>query len=197
MKEYKDFYFRKARAENYPARSVYKLKEIDARFKLLKSGMKALDLGAAPGSWTLALAEKAGKHGIVVACDLKTTDTAFPPCVYFVQSDIYNPCPEFAALLQSHAPFDMVASDMAPATTGSVFTDQARSYDLALASYETACKYLRQGGNFVTKIFMSQDVQDLQKQMRQSFQTVKAFKPKSSRPESKETFLIGLSFLNK
>ena len=79
MKEYRDHYFLKAKRENYPARSVYKLKELDAKFRLLKPGMKVLDLGAAPGSWSLGVAEKVGSKGLVLACDIQSTETAFPP----------------------------------------------------------------------------------------------------------------------
>lgn len=193
MKEYQDFYFRKAKAEHYPARSVYKLKEIDSKFNLLFRGMKALDLGAAPGSWTLALAEKAGPDGIILACDLKAAGTEFPPQVRYIVADIFEPGEEFAASLASIGPFDLVVSDMAPATTGSRFTDQARSYNLAQAAFELAKSHLRQGGHFIVKIFMGPDVKILQDQMRGSFERVKAYKPKSSRSESKETFLIGIN----
>ena len=73
MKEYRDHYFLKAKQENYPARSVYKLKEIDGRFKIFRKGMKVLDLGAAPGSWSLGAAERVGAQGKVLACDIQST----------------------------------------------------------------------------------------------------------------------------
>ena len=84
MKEYRDHYFLKAKRENYPARSVYKLKELDAKFKLFRQGMRVLDLGAAPGSWSLGAAEKVGQRGLVLGCDIQTTETAFPPQVTFM-----------------------------------------------------------------------------------------------------------------
>lgn len=195
MKEYQDFYFRKAKAENYPARSIYKLKELDGRFGLLKKGMKALDLGAAPGSWSLGAAEKAGAAGKILACDIKPVDTPFPPQVIFLQEDIFNISDAFASALRETGPFDLVMSDMAPATTGNKFTDQARSYNLACAAFEMACANLKANGNFVVKIFMSPDVQNLAQAMRGFFKKVKTFKPKSSRAESKETFLVGLEFI--
>lgn len=194
MKEYQDFYFRKAKKENYPARSIYKLKEIDQKFHILRKGMKGLDLGAAPGSWTLGCAEKFGTGGSVLACDLKMPATSFPANVRFMQEDIFAQSPEFIEALKSAGPFDIALSDMAPATTGSRFTDQARSYELARAAFEIACEYLRPGGSFVVKIFMGPDTGELQKEMRAAFGQVKTFKPKSSRAESKETFLIGLDF---
>lgn len=194
MKEYRDYYFRQAKEQNYPARSVFKLKELDAKFKLLKKGMKLLDLGAAPGSWTLGACEKIGPTGLVLACDLKATNTVFPPQARFLQTDVFNISTEFEDALAQCGPFDMVMSDMAPATTGNKFTDQARSYNLAEAAHELACQFLKPGGSFVVKIFMGPDVQTLEKAMRNTFDSVKSFKPKSSRSESKETFLIGLNF---
>lgn len=197
MKTYRDHYFLKAKQENYPARSVYKLKEMNARFKLFKSGMKVLDLGAAPGSWSLFAGEKVGEKGLVLACDIQTTETQFPNNVKFVQENVFERTLEFEALLEELGPFDMVISDMAPRTTGTKFTDQARSLELCLESVLVAEKYLKKGGNFITKIFMGPDFQDLVKAMKPIFASVKTFKPQSSRAESKEIFEIGLGFKGK
>lgn len=186
MKEYRDHYFLKAKRENYPARSVYKLKELDAKFRLLKPGMKVLDLGAAPGSWSLGVAEKVGSKGLVLACDIQSTETAFPPQVLFMQEDVFQRSAAFEAKLAELGPFDLVISDMAPRTTGTRFTDQARSLELTLEALAVACLHLKQGGNFVVKIFMGPDIQDLLTPMRKAFSSVKSFKPKSSRAESKE-----------
>ena len=194
MKEYRDHYFLKAKRENYPARSVYKLKELDAKFRLLKPGMKVLDLGAAPGSWSLGVAEKVGSKGLVLACDIQSTETAFPPQVLFMQEDVFQRSAAFEAKLAELGPFDLVISDMAPRTTGTRFTDQARSLELTLEALAVACLHLKQGGNFEVKIFMGPDIQDLLTPMRKAFSSVKSFKPKSSRAESKETFFTGLGF---
>ena len=194
MKKYQDHYFLKAKQENYPARSVYKLKEMDSRFHLFKPGMKVLDLGAAPGSWSLGAAEKIGLKGLVLAADIKETLTVFPPNVRFMQEDVFNRSPEFEAVLQSLAPFDLVISDMAPSTTGNKFTDQARSFQLCEEALGMASLYLKKGGNFIVKIFMGPDVQDYLMTMRQMFDKVQGFKPKSSRSESKEIFYLGLGF---
>ena len=156
MKEYRDHYFLKAKRENYPARSVYKLKELDAKFKLFRQGMRVLDLGAAPGSWSLGDA--------------------------------------FEARLREMGPFDVVMSDMAPRTTGTKFTDQARSLELACEALEVARLHLKPGGSFIVKIFMGPDIQEMLQPMRRAFKAVKSFKPKSSRAESKETFFVGMGF---
>lgn len=194
MKEYRDYYFLKAKQENYPARSVYKLQELNNKFRLLASGNKVLDLGAAPGSWSLFAAQKVGAKGLVLGCDLKTTDTEFPSQVRFLQENVFEPSPEFAALLAETGPFDLVMSDMAPQTTGTKFTDQARSLELAIQAFEMACQHLKQQAHFVVKIFMGPDIQDLLTPMRKAFTSVKTFKPKSSRQESKETFFVGMGF---
>ena len=194
MKKYRDHYFKKAKQENYPARSVYKLKEIDKRFKLLRSGGKVVDLGAAPGSWSLYAAERVGPRGRVLAADLNEAKAEFPPHVTFVQADVFEPGAEFEAALQGMTPADLVLSDMAPKTTGVKFADQARSLNLAEQALALARQCLVQGGNMVIKIFMGPDVKAFTASMESLFHTVKNVKPQSSRAESKEVFLVGLGF---
>jgi 23S rRNA (uridine2552-2'-O)-methyltransferase len=173
MKRYRDHFFLKAKRENYPARSIYKLKELDDKFRLFRRGMKVLDLGAAPGSWSLGAAEKVGDKGLVVACDLAPTDTAFPATVRFFVEDVFARSPEFEAVLANTAPFDLVLSDMAPRTTGAKGTDQARSLDLCLEALAVAERCLARGGGFVAKLFMGPDARDLLRALRERFATVK------------------------
>lgn len=194
MKQYRDHYFLKAKQENYPARSVYKLKEIDNKFKLFRRGMRVLDLGAAPGSWSLGAAERVGREGTVLGCDLQETTTAFPANVHFRVENIFERSADFECLLRETGPFDVVMSDMAPSTTGTRFTDQARSLELCLEALAVATLHLKTGGAFVVKIFMGPDIQELLAPMRRSFTAVKSFKPKSSRAESKETFFVATGF---
>jgi 23S rRNA (uridine2552-2'-O)-methyltransferase len=194
MKKLHDHYFKRAKAENYPARSVYKLQEMDADFKFFKPGQKVLDLGATPGSWTLYAANKVGPSGRVVGVDINPTDTAFPENVTFLVADALNPGPEFTALLESMKPFHLVVSDMAPRTTGQRVTDQARSLELVEQALALAGTCLIQGGHFVAKVFMGPDVKAFTDSMRGAFEKVKTAKPKSSRSESFEQFIVGLSF---
>jgi 23S rRNA (uridine2552-2'-O)-methyltransferase len=194
MKTYRDHYFLKARQENYPARSIYKLRELDAKFRLFRPGMKVLDLGAAPGSWSLGAAEKVGEKGLVLACDIQGAQTIFPPQVLFLQENVFERSAAFEEKLREIAPFDVVISDMAPLTTGARATDQARSLQLAMEALAMSCRYLKNGGSFVVKVFMGPDVRELQEGMKQVFNAVRAFKPKSSRAESKENFYLGLNF---
>ncbi len=194
MKVYRDHFFLKAKQENYPARSVYKLKELNKKFKIITKGMKVLDLGAAPGSWSLGAAEYVGKSGLVIASDIQSTTTHFPEQVRFYQEDVFNRSTEFEAVLERYAPFHCIISDMAPATIGTKFTDQARSFDLCMEAFEVAKKYLMPKGNFVCKIFMGGDFQTLAKTLKPHFENVRNFKPTSSRQESKEIFTVGINF---
>ncbi|MFP4658505.1 MAG: RlmE family RNA methyltransferase [Desulfonatronovibrionaceae bacterium] len=192
MKEYRDYYFKKAKKDNYPARSVYKLKDMDRRFKLFTPGQKIIDLGAAPGSWTMYAAERVGKKGRVLALDLNPLQVAVPGNVIFFQEDIFSEDPEFLHRAKELAPFDVFLSDMAPQTTGIKFTDQARSHRLAESAFELSLNWLRPGGHLVVKIFQGPDSQELARLMKLEFKRVKQFKPKSSRAESKEMFFLAM-----
>lgn len=195
MKKYRDHYFLKAKRENYPARSVYKLKEIAKRFPgIFKPGMRVLDLGAAPGSWSLGAAEMVGPQGSVLGADIQDTSTTFPRNVTFMREDVFTRSEAFTAELEVRAPFDVVISDMAPNTTGHRGTDQARSALLYEEALEVAKLYLTPGGSFIVKVFMGPDVHPYIKAMREAFATVKSFKPQSSRSESMETFYIGIGY---
>ncbi|MFP5222528.1 MAG: RlmE family RNA methyltransferase [Acidobacteriota bacterium] len=194
MKKRHDHYFNRARQENYPARSVYKLQEMDSEFRLLRPGIKVLDLGATPGSWTLFAAKKVGPTGRVLGVDINPTETVFPENVTFMVADALNPGPEFTAVLQEWKPFHLVVSDMAPKTTGQRVTDQARSLELVEQALALAGTCLIHGGHFVAKIFMGPDVKPFTDSMRGAFEKVKTAKPKSSRSESFEQFIVGLGF---
>jgi len=194
MKKYRDHYFERAKRENYPARSVYKLQELDKRFGLLRPGMAVLDLGAAPGSWTLWAAGRVGPGGFVLAADIQATETGFPGNVAFFREDVFERSAAFEAELAARGPFDIVMSDMAPSTTGHKGTDQARSMNLCEEALAVARTTLVKGGHFVVKVFQGPDEQAYREALRAAFAKVKTFKPKSSRPESKEIFYVGLGF---
>lgn len=197
MKKYRDHYFKQAKLDNYPARSVYKLQEMNKAFKLLSPGLKVLDLGASPGSWSMYAAQKTGPRGLVVAADLKPLDCEIPEQVVFALENVFERSTEFEELLNRHAPFDLVISDMAPKTTGVKITDQSRSLDLAQEAFNVADIFLRKGGAFVVKIFQGPDVSAFQREIRSCFVKLASFKPKSSRSESKELFFVGLGFKGK
>lgn len=194
MKTYRDHYFNKAKQDNYPARSVYKLQEIEKQSRLLAPGASVLDLGACPGSWTLFAAQRVGPTGRVLSIDLNPVDTAFPGNVTYLLGDMLDPGPDILDAFARFGPFDVVLSDMAPKTIGHKFTDQARSFELCEAALSVAVARLKPGGAFVVKIFQGPDFQAYQKGLRLSFAKVRVVKPKSSRPESKEIFFVATGF---
>ena len=197
MKQYKDNYFKKAKQENYPARSVYKLQEIHKRYHVFQKGQKVLDLGAAPGSWSLFAAEKVSKKGIVLAADKKDVDIALPEHVCFVQSDVFDPSEEFASWLDHYQEFDLLLSDMAPATSGIKLRDQTRSLEMAEKVREIGQSYLKKGGTMVVKVFTGPDLQEFLTNLKQDFKRVKTHKPESSRSESMECFVLCFGKKNK
>jgi len=194
MKQYQDKYFKRAKKENYAARSVYKLKEMDKRFRLFRPGQTVLDLGAAPGSWSQFAGERVGKSGHVLGVDLQTTRHSFPENITFLQADVFSDSPELLTATEPLMPFDLVISDMAPKTTGIKFADQANSLELCERAFEVACKYLKKGGHFVVKIFEGGEIADYRNLVRPHFNSLKNFKPHSSRAESKEMFIVALGF---
>ncbi len=187
--KWEDHYARKARKENKPARSVYKLEEIQAKFHLIRKGDRVLDLGCAPGSWLLFAAEQVGTTGKVVGIDKNLPTIRTPSHVTVLTGDILAPDDDLAAVLAGK--FDVVLSDMAPATTGNKNVDAARSLELCQAALDIATACLTPGGSFVCKIFQGEDFKAFSETVRQCFGTHKIFKPQSCRKASKEIYIIG------
>lgn len=186
-----DFWSRKAFSEGYPARSVYKLQEIDQKFGMIKKNYKVLDLGAAPGSWTTFLLRQMEGSGKVVSCDLNPLSKSVKgDNLVFIQGDLQQK--EIVEKIKSEGPFDLVVCDAAPLTTGNRVVDTARSSGLVKMAIWYAQTMLKEGGNFAVKIFQNGDQQALLKMMREVFENAKGFKPQACRSESFETYLIGL-----
>jgi 23S rRNA (uridine2552-2'-O)-methyltransferase len=184
-----DPYTAKAHKEGFAARSIYKLEEIDRRLRLARPGLRVLDLGAAPGSWTQYLAGKVGARGLVVALDLNPLRVAVPPHVKAAALDVLAaPLADIAAL----GPFDVVVSDMAPHTTGVREADAARCAELVERAIVIADACLRKGGTFVAKVFQGDDFERLRAMLRERFGEVRVLKPEASRKESVEIYLAGL-----
>ena len=193
MFKVKDHYYQKAKNENYLARSIYKLEEIDQRFKLIKPGSLVLDLGYYPGSWVQYTVPKVGPQGRVVGIDIQPINKKlqFENLTLF-QKDIFDvKGPEDLA---SDRHFDVVLSDMAPSTTGIKSTDQIRSLNLVESVFGLLPVTLRPGGNFVIKVFESNDAQVFLKAQKNRFNEFHYLRPKSTRSVSKEFFVIGKSF---
>lgn len=185
-----DAHTRRAKAEGFAARSVFKLEEIDRRVRVIKQGHRVLDLGAAPGSWSAYAAKKVGRHGVVVAIDLKPIRQPLPAHGIKVEGDAYDD-----ALLEGplggNAPYDVVLSDMAPNTTGDKATDQIRSFDVFCRAVDLAERFLVPGGSFVGKIFMSGHFPAARDKLRKAFEKVRTIKPEAVRDVSYEIFLVG------
>jgi len=186
-----DYWSQKAFSEGYPARSVYKLKEIDEKFGMIKKNYTVLDLGAAPGSWTTFLLRKMEGSGKVVSCDLNplSKDVKGENLV-FLQGDLN--APEIRQQIKALGPYDLVVCDAAPKTTGNRTVDTARSEQLVEMAVWYAQTMLKTGGNFAVKIFQNGDQQKILKSMREIFTQAKGFKPEACRAESFETYLIGI-----
>lgn len=178
-----------ARAQGYPARSVFKLQEIDRRVRLLRAGQNVLDLGAAPGSWSLYASERVGPAGHVYAIDIKQIQQVFGENVQVLEGDALSLDSE---VLARHAPYDVVLSDMAPNTSGSKFQDQARSTELFLRALDVATVHGKLGSHFVAKIFMSGDYKAAELQVRKHYEMVKTIRPDGTRQNSTEVFVIGM-----
>ncbi len=185
----KDFYFKKAKAEKYPARSVYKLKEADQKYRFLRRGQAVLDLGAAPGSWSKYALERVGPKGVVVGVDLSPVKISAPN-YRFLQADIFEVTPdELQALIERKA-FDVILSDMAPKTTGDRSGDHFRSINLAERALELAERLLRPGGAFLVKVFEGEGFPAFVEEVKRRLGPVKRFRPKSTRSSSREMFVF-------
>ena len=191
INRWEDHYTRRARKERFPARSVYKLKEIQSRFRLIKKGDRILDLGCAPGSWLLEAAELTGSRGQIVGIDLKPVTIKLPDHVTVHTVDLFEL--DDRLLTEPGKGFNVVLSDMAPATTGNKFTDATRSYELCRAALSLAKRLLVPGGAFVCKIFQGEDFKPFLDSVKNGFAKQKIFKPQSSRKASKEIFIIAMS----
>jgi 23S rRNA (uridine2552-2'-O)-methyltransferase len=179
---------RAAKAQGYPARSVFKLEEIDRRLRIFRPGQSVLDLGAAPGSWSLYASGRVGERGRVLAVDLVELGQAFTPNVRLLQGDALNLENE---ALSAFAPYDVVLSDMAPRTSGSKLADQARSAELYNCALAVGVALGRPGSVFVGKIFMSEEFSAARAATAEAYARVQVIRPESTRSQSSEVFIVG------
>jgi len=179
----KDPYTRKAQKENYYARSVYKLKEINNKYKIIKKDYKILDIGCSPGSWSQYALEKTGEKGTVTGMDLNKPKIKAKNFT-FTKADIRK-SPKLPK------DFNTVLSDISPKTTGIKNLDQELSHELAEQSLKIALKTLKQNGNFLVKVFQSNQTKNLLNKIKKHFKTARIIKPKASKPKSKEIYILG------
>jgi 23S rRNA (uridine2552-2'-O)-methyltransferase len=196
MRKEQDFYFHKAKKDNYPARSIYKLEEVQKKYKFLKRKQRVLDLGCHPGSWSLYAAKIIGESGIVVGVDIQPTDIPAQKDhaeIRWLCHDVY--ADELVAALRKEWPgFHVLISDMAPATTGSRFADHQQSLRLVRRAVELAGLLLHENGTFYCKVFQGEDFPAFVQECKLLFADIKVIKPQSSRVESREVFVLGTGF---
>lgn len=189
----KEHYYKEAKKQGYRARSAFKLKQIQKKFNIMKTGDNVVDLGAAPGGWSEVAKETIGRQGTVIGVDL----THIQPIegITFIRGDITDETTsnEIKSELNNEEA-DVVISDVSPDITGNYTMDQARSVWLAENALTIAKHILRSGGNFVCKLFEGEDTQYLVDKVEQAFSMVKPFSPKASRKSSSESYLIAKNF---
>lgn len=210
-----DYWTLKAKKEGYPARSVFKLEEISRKFGLFKKGaaLRVLDVGAAPGSWSLWILRNLQGRGSLCSVDIQDLGISPPGApggapvgtsavaptgaltggnFTFVKGDILAPATR--ASLAEAGPYDLVVSDAAPSTTGNRLVDQSRSEELVEAVFSLAVEVLAPGGSLVMKIFQGGDEKRLIAELKRHFVMARGFKPEACRAESFETYLIATEF---
>lgn len=191
-----DPYFRKAKKEGYRARSAFKLKQINNKWRVVRRGDAVADLGCAPGGWSQVLVELVGPEGLVVGIDLQKTRPV--EGARFLQGDFtHQDARERVSALLAEAgrsDLDAVVSDMAPEMSGNYGLDQARSVHLSMLALEFADKHLKEGGFFVCKVFEGADFQEIREAVRKRFKSVKQVHPAASRKQSSEVFLVGMKY---
>ena len=196
MKKVQDHYFKRAKKEGYPARSIYKLEEAQQKYHFLKKGDRVLDLGCQPGSWSMYAAKVVGPSGLVVGIDLhrgKGINMPGGSKIKVLLGDIMD-----EGLLdivsEVSSSFSVVVSDMAPQTTGNKWADQQQSLKLCRRALQLAIALLKESGSFYCKVFEGEDFKEYLNEVKGFFGSARVVKPKSSRPESREVFILATSF---
>jgi 23S rRNA (uridine2552-2'-O)-methyltransferase len=193
QRQERDIYVEQANRAGWRSRAVFKLEQIQAKEHLLKSGSVCVDLGAAPGSWSQLAARLVGSTGRVIAVDLLPMEPL--PGVDFIEGDFTAPQTlEALRELIGPKPVDLVMSDMAPNISGNRAIDQPRTLALLDEALAFAREVLRPGGDFLAKAFQGEGIDGFTRELKEHFKSVKTLKPKASRPESREIYLLARSF---
>ena len=186
-KQRRDIYVRKSKLEGYRSRAIYKLKEIDDKFNIIRNGIKVVDLGSAPGSWSQYLSEKS-KNSKILSIDLKDIDKI--KNVTHMIGDFLDEKNQKIISNFFEDKLDLIVSDMAVNTTGNKNLDAISTGELSINAMKFAARNLKQNGIFVSKIFMGSTFNEIVENGKKNFKEVKVYKPPSSRKDSKESFII-------
>ena len=193
QEHFNDIYVKKAQAEGYRSRAIYKLKEIDEKERLFKPGMTVIDLGAAPGGWTQYVTQKLDGRGTIIALDILPMDAL--PDVSVILGDFREDAvlAELTQLVPARS-VDVLLSDMAPNMSGTAAVDIPRAMYLTELAVDFANTMLKPGGTLLMKVFHGAGFDELVKQVRQRFERVSIRKPLASRSRSRETYLLAKGF---
>ena len=186
-KQKRDIYVRKSKIEGYRSRAVYKLQEIEEKYKLIKNGMSVVDLGAAPGSWSEYISRKY-KNTRLVSIDLKEMEPI--ENTIQIKGDFTDETNQKKILDHFTNKIDLVVSDMAVNTTGNKNVDSLVTGELSMEAMHFSLKTLKKNGVFVSKIFMGSSFNEIVELAKKNFKEFHVYKPPSSRKESKESFII-------
>ena len=186
-KQKRDIYVRKSKLEGYRSRAVYKLQEIQTKFKVINNGMSIVDLGAAPGSWSEFISRKF-KNIKLVAIDIKELDKI--ENVIHIKGDFTDEITQKKIEKNFDEKIDLVVSDMAVNTTGNKNVDSLVTGELSIEAMNFSLKILKKNGIFVSKIFMGSSFNEIVDSAKKNFKEFHVYKPPSSRKESKENFII-------
>ncbi len=186
----KDYYYKKAKTENYRSRASYKLKQLNRKFRIIKKGDRVLELGSAPGGWTQVAREIVGKEGLIVAVDIEKMEPLGYRNVEVIQGDFTQE--ETIEKIKEITPyFDVVISDASPNISGVWDIDHFRSIYLCEKVLDIAERFLRPGGNMLFKVFQGEGIEELRAKVKERFKYVKFSKPRASRSGSAEIYVIG------
>ena len=196
MRKVRDYYYKKAKKDKYPARSIYKLEEVQQKYRLLGKGDSVLDIGCYPGSWSLYASETVGPRGIVVGVDLQQAEGS-PRSggaeIHWLCRDITEP--DFIGQVRKiRSAFKVIISDIAPKTTGNKWADHQQSMRLVEHTLALTEALLHEKGNYLCKVFQGEDLPALVADLKKRFAMTKVIKPDSSRKESREVFVLGMGY---
>lgn len=194
--ERKDRYFKKAKEEGLRSRAAFKLMEMNQRFKLFKKGSLVVDLGCSPGSWVQVAAKEIGSFGHVIGVDLENLPPFAEKNATFIHGDIREEQTRQRLLGELGRKVDIVLSDMAPHLSGIKFQDHYNSYELAEQALQMCKVVLREGGDFVVKIFPGEELELFKTNLKNAFSQIKTFIPDATRKTSTEIYLIAKGYKN-
>jgi 23S rRNA (uridine2552-2'-O)-methyltransferase len=190
----KDAFFLKAKKEGYRSRAAYKLSELNRRYKLIRSGDRVVDLGAAPGGWVQVAGQLVGSRGVVVGVDLQRIEPFTDKNIILLREDITNPGITLVIRKVLNGPAHCVLSDLAPRLSGIRDADISRALELFRGAYEIAAGILAPGGSFLVKTFLAQETNGIVAELKHHFSAIARARPDATRKGSSEIYLVAQGF---